>query len=429
MARTTDDAGRELAAFVAEVAANGPHRVDTRHLTMDEAITQFLDEHLASEKGREQKTIVDYRRLHNRWFAPTLGTRRVRDVDEAMLDRAFGNMRAAGLSRSRLNQAKSLYAPFFRWAKSRRIITRNPMAEFQLPTSTHVSGERMPPEVTELTTLLNEAVVAAPEIAPLLVLGAVTGMRRGELVGLRRSRIRWRDQRIVVDTAVSGSRLKPTKTRKERSLFIDEATVAMLRRHCADVDERAAVVGAVLVPDPFVFTLALDGSKALAPDYVTKRVAVLKERLGIEDKKSETIAREDQALRLFRQEAAPRPAGMTGPAPRGGLSLQEIGKAFGRSARWAAMAIASAERREAAGSRGLALSFDGSILALRKFTSSELLDAGFNVSMVAQRQGHGPLVLVRHYSKSRRSSDRRAANHLGRLVHHGGAEDADGAQS
>ncbi|MDP9441089.1 MAG: tyrosine-type recombinase/integrase [Actinomycetota bacterium] len=334
-----------------------------------------------------------------------------------MIDRAFGKMRAAGLSRSRLNQAKSLYAPFFRWAKARRIITRNPMAEFQLPTSTYVSRERVPPEVAELSLLLHEAVEVAPEIAPLLVLGAVTGMRRGELVGLRRSRIRWDERRLVVDTAMSGKRVKSTKTRKERSLFLDDATITMLRRHCDEVDERAQLVGATLDPDPFVFTLALDGSEPLAPDYVTKRVAVLKERLGIEDKKPATMAREDEALRLFRQPSSPRPAGVTGPAPRGGMSLRQIGEAFGRSERWAAAAVASATRREAAGRRGLSLSFDGSILALRKFTSTELLDAGFNVSMVAQRQGHGPQVLVRHYSKSRRSSDRKAADHLGHLIH------------
>jgi hypothetical protein len=51
------------------------------------------------------------------------------------------------------------------------------------------------------------------------------------------------------------------------------------------------------------------------------------------------------------------------------------------------------------------------------FTSSELLDAGFSVSVVAQRQGHGPQVLTRHYSKSRASSDKRASEHLGRVVH------------
>lgn len=421
-ARSASAAGRELATFVAEAEAAGPPaRPESRGLTMDAAVAQFLDEHLAAEKGREEKTITDYRRLHNRWFAPELGHRRVRDVDEAMIDRAFGKMRKAGLSRSRLNQAKSLYAPFFRWAKSRRIITRNPMAEFQLPTSTYVSKERVPPEVHELSLLLTEAVATAPEVAPLLALGAVTGMRRGELVALRRSRIRWDEQRLLVDTAVSGKRLKSTKTRKERSLFVDDATLAMLRRHCDEVDERATLVGAALDPDPFVFTLSLDGSEPIAADYVTKRVAVLKERLGIEDKRPATIAREDEALRLYRQDAAMRPAGRTGPAPKGGMSLSEIGAALARSERWAAFAIASAERREVAGRRGLSLAFDGSILALRKFTSSELLDAGFNVSMVAQRQGHGPQVLVKHYSKARRSSDRKAAEHLGRLVHEGGA--------
>ena len=113
----------------------------------------------------------------------------------------------------------------------------------------------------------------------------------------------------------------------------------------------------------------------------------------------------------------PRQPGVAGPTPKGGIPLREIGALLGRSERWAALAVASAERREAAGRRGLSLDFDGSILALRKFTSSELLDAGFNLSMVSQRQGHGPQVLVKHYSKSRRSSDRKAAEHLGRLVH------------
>ena len=100
------------------------------------------------------------------------------------------------------------------------------------------------------------------------------------------------------------------------------------------------------------------------------------------------------------------------------MSFHEIGEHFGRSERWAMLAVVAAERREQARSAGLgARTFDGSIIALRKFTSSELLDAGFNVSMVAQRQGHGPGVLTRHYSKSRASADKQAADHLGRLVH------------
>ena len=106
-----------------------------------------------------------------------------------------------------------------------------------------------------------------------------------------------------------------------------------------------------------------------------------------------------------------------GPPPKGGLPLEEIGRRLGRSERWAGLAVQAAELHEAAGHQAVRLNFDGSVLALRKFTSSELLDAGFNISMVAQRQGHGPQVLIQHYSQWRRSADRRAAEHLGRVVH------------
>ena len=408
-----------LAALVAEVRDTPV--VDARQLralTMDEAVELFLTQHLRDEKGREERTIDDYRGLHHRWFSPFIGNRPAREVDEATIDRIFGMMRKAGLSRSRLNHAKSLYVPLFRWAKSRQIVTRNPMVDFQLPTSRYVSKERTPPEVEELSLLLNEAVAVIPDVAPLLALGAVTGMRRGELVGVRRSRVLWDEQRIIVDLAVDEARrVKVTKTRRERSMHVDAETIAMLRLHCDLMDERAAACGIDVGADAFVFSLEPDCSKPIHPDFVTKRVATLKDHLGIGENRPETIALQDAALRLFRQPRPPRKPGTHGVPPKGGLSFPEIAKRLGRSERWVAMALRAAERREAAAERGVPLSFDGSILALRKFTSSELLDAGFNISVVAGRQGHGPQVLVQHYSKRRRSAERKAAEHLGSIVH------------
>jgi integrase len=397
-------ATRELQAFVADVRGSAPAKTrKDRDTCVDDAIEQFLTEHLLGEKGREQRTINDYRRLHLKWFAPEIGRRRVGDVDEATIDRIFGRMRRAGLSRSRMNHARSLYAPFFRWAKRRHLITRSPMADFQLPTSTYVAREHTPPEVEQLSLLLEAAVDVVPDIAALLTLGAVTGMRRGELVTVRRSRVRAEQGVLVVDAASDGKRVKPTKTRTERTVAIDSATVQMLQRHCALMDERAYLCGLEIGPDAFIFSLALDCSTPMPPDHVTKRVALLKEHLGIANKRPETIALEDDALRLARAHT----------------SYAAIGRQLGRSDRWAKMAVTSAERREAADMRGTNThaTFDGSILALRKFTSSELLDAGFNVSMVAQRQGHGPQVLIKHYAKSRVTADRKAAEHLGRVVH------------
>lgn len=414
------DAAAQLAAFVNRMCdvQHGDDR-DVRELTVDQAVEKFLVEYLQEEKGRANKTVSDYRKLHSRWFSPTIGSRRVGKVDTATMDRLFGRMRKAGLSPSRLNQAKSLYGPFFRWAKRRGMTTRDPMADFQKPTSSYRSKQRTPPEVDELSLMLAKAVEVVPEIAPLLVLGAVTGMRRGELVGVRRSNVRWNKQRITVDSAVDESKqLKDTKTHLERHFHVDGETIAMLRRHCDSMDERARSAGVELCEDPFLFSLSDDCAVPIPPDYFTKRVAVLKGHLGIEEKRPETVALEDEALRLRRMPAGPRPPGKPGPAPKGGRSFREIGEQLGRSERWAMLAVGAAERREQARATGLGRNqFDGSIIALRKFTSSELLDAGFNIGMVAQRQGHGPEVLKRHYSKSRASADKKAAEHLGRVVH------------
>ncbi len=409
-----------LADFVDEMTDSKlPETQDLRDITVDEAVDRFLDEYLAAEKGRAEKTIADYRYLHQRWFSPTIGAQPVKRIESATMDRLFGAMRRAGLSASRLNQAKSLYTPFFRWAKRRGMTTRNPMAEFQLPTSTYRPRERTPPEIEELSLLLSTAVEVTPDIAPLLVLGAVTGIRRGELVGITRSAVASRKNQITIASAITSSgKVKGTKTRRSRTFHIDAETTAMLKRHCDEMDERAAASGLELAADPFLFSLVADCSAPMPPDHLTKRVGVLKGYLGIEDKHPDVVALENEALRLRRSTPPPRSPGKTGPLPAGGMSFRDIGTALGRSERWANLAVAAAERREQGRAAGHGhLDFDGSILALRKFTSSELLDAGFNVSVVAQRQGHGPQVLTRHYSKSRASSDKRAAEHLGRVVH------------
>jgi integrase len=400
-------------------ASHHPENQNLRELTMDQAVEHFLTEYLHDEKGRAEKTISDYRKLHARWFSPVIGSRRVNRVDTATMDRLFAEMRQAGLSTSRMNQAKSLYAPFFRWAKRRGMTTRDPMADFEKPASTYLSRQRTPPEIEELSLVLAKAVETVPDIATLLVLGAVTGMRRGELVGIRRSNIAWDTCRITVDSAISESKqVKGTKSRQERNFHVDPATIAMLRRHCDEIDARTQSSGTRLIVDPFLFSHAADCSQPIPPDYFTKQVGILKGHLGIEEKCPEIIKMEDEALRLRRLPPQPRPAVMTGPAPKGGASFRQIGERFERSERWAILAVQAAELREQARDAGLGkVAFDGSIIALRKFTSSELLDAGFNISMVAQRQGHGPQVLTCHYSKSRASADKKAADHLGRVVH------------
>lgn len=294
---------------------------------------------------------------------------------------------------------------------------RSPLTDFEIPTSTQIATQHVAPEVEQVCLYLHTAVEVIPDTAPLLTLDAVTGCRRGELVTIRRSMVFPADLMVKVVVAADGKTVKLTKNRKVRDVSVDAETMAMLLRHCALMDERAAAAGLEIAPDAFVFSLALDCSEPMSTDYFTKQVGRLKEQLGIEDKRPETIELENEALRLRRLPVGERPAERPGPRPRGGMSLEEIEKRLGRSTGWASRAVRSAERREALAAEGKIEWFDGSIPALRRFTSTELVDVGFNIKMVAQRQGHSPEVLNKHYNRPRRAADRKAAEHLGRVIH------------
>lgn len=94
---------------------------------------------------------------------------------------------------------------------------------------------------------------------PIVVLAASTGMRRGELLGLR-----WQDvdlsKRVIrvwnalEETKEGGVRLdRPKNTSSERTIGIDEATVKVLRDHRAIEEETASRLGLSLKPEHPIF--------------------------------------------------------------------------------------------------------------------------------------------------------------------------------
>jgi integrase len=352
---TRTEAVRALADFVAEVgdgsALPGPASEAT---TLDDLMRAYIDscreDSDENPKAWEPSTLLRYDGIRRNWIAPVIGDVKLSAVGDEHIDRCFAKMRRLGASRSHMNQARSLLSGGFKWARRRKLVMRNPMAGYELPKSKYQAHEVVPPEVDELVALLNAAAERIPDVAPVLSLAATTGMRRGELSGLRRTSIDLNRARLLVERAVSdaGGRVveKGTKTHQTRWVSLDPATVDLLARHVREMDERAAEAGAEVADDAFVFSLEADCSKPMRPDYMTRRTAQLRNELGL----------------------------------AGG-------------------------------------SFDATILALRKFTSTELMDAGFNPSLVSGRQGHTVQVMLQHYSKARRSADRAAAEHLGRRVH------------
>lgn len=111
----------------------------------------------------------------------------------------------------------------FRWAKRNRRVRNNPVSELELPNSTQAPREVIPPDVATVVELVGAALQTEPVFGAACRLGATTGMRHGELAGLRWSRIDLVGGRVQVESTVNdaGGMIVVddfTKTRRGRSV-------------------------------------------------------------------------------------------------------------------------------------------------------------------------------------------------------------------
>lgn len=343
------DANRAMAALSVEVQEGERVAVDKRTgLTVDGLMDWYLT-FARDVRGLERTTLWGYREVFDNWFKPRIGSLPADRLTPADIDEAFGQMRAAGKSHSRMNNARSALNGAYKWGRRHEKVRTNPMRGFEMPKSRHVPRPTVAPEVHELRALLEKARSYDPDLAPVLLLAATTGMRRGELSGLRRNRLSLNRAELRIERSISeiegAIEDKPTKTHRNRTVRLDQATVAFLQEHLAAMDARAAACELAVPDDAFVFSIEPDCSAPMRPELMTRRTRQLRKHLG--------VTKSD---------------------------------------------------------------FDANILAMRKWTSTELMDAGFNPTAVSSRQGHTVQVMLNNYSSRRASADQAAADHLGAAV-------------
>lgn len=111
-----------------------------------------------------------------------------------------------------------------------------------------------------------------------------TGLRRGELCGLRFSRVNLDTETITVSRNLVNGKEKDTKTHQSRRIALDSETVALLREHRTRVQARIETLDATFTDDLFVFTSSKtpDHSAPYSPNAVTQRYKDMAARLGID---------------------------------------------------------------------------------------------------------------------------------------------------
>ena len=138
-----------------------------------------------------------------------------------------------------------------------------------------VSPEMRPPTPPELTVLLVEVVDSDPMFHLFVLLAAVTGARRAQLLGLRWHNIKLASGRVSFCAGwvegPNGPVLTSTKTKRSHVVDLDPATVEVLAKH-------ATAAGPAR--DGYVFTDD-GGATAWKPNRVTKAFARHRKRAGL----------------------------------------------------------------------------------------------------------------------------------------------------
>jgi len=258
----------ELQAAVAHGAYVPPSRL---------TVKAFLEDWLPSAKARLRPGAYDACELHvRRYIVPRVGDLPLQALTRKRVQRLYAQLAESGrvrgddarLSAKTVHNIHSTLCRALSDAVRNRLIAHNP-AE---------AAHRQPDSPEQLTWTGRQVrefldAVATDRLYALWRLAVTTGLRRGELVGLR-----WRDVdfsagriAVVQQRAKGGGAVSagPTKTKRGRRLVsLDGTTLSAIRQHRDAQEKEKELLGPAYKDEGLVFCRT-DG-KALHPDRVTK---------------------------------------------------------------------------------------------------------------------------------------------------------------
>lgn len=193
-------------------------------------------------------------------------------------------------------------------AERKGILQRNVARLADKPSMAQLDTERPAWAPDELRIFL--AVAESDELFALYRLAALTGMRRGELCGLRWEDVSFADQTVRVRQALAVTdgipTVSPPKSRRSRRVIdIDDGTTQILRTHWEQQRQAAEFVGDGWQETGYVFTTVIGTPHH--PDNVSKRFVALVRSI---DLKYLTLQVYGHVLLGHQREAAEAAAGL-----------------------------------------------------------------------------------------------------------------------
>jgi integrase len=276
-ARAADDALRDL------VDKYGDGSEDGIGATFGQLLDKWLEE--SERLDLSPTTLRTYRAQVERTIRPRFGKVKLTQLTTKNLDDLYGQMKEDGRSPKTIRNHHAIISSALHQAVRWGWIRENVAEKAKPP---RISMKRVKAQSVEaVRSVIEAAEDRDPRLAPLLMLAALTGMRRGELCALRWTDVDFERGQLDVSRSVvvvpGGLAEKGTKTHRFRNVALDDVGMALLLRHRDNVDEWAMQAEATVPEDAFVFSHAVDGSKPFRPDNVTGFFTRVRDSLGLTD--------------------------------------------------------------------------------------------------------------------------------------------------
>lgn len=260
-------------ASALEAEANRSGSPTTRQRTVAELLAAWYEH---GEASWSLSTTQAYASRIKLISASSLGSARLDAVTTEVLDRWYSALHREGQTPANIRNHHALLRRAFGQAQRWGWLNSNPAS---LATPPRVPRRQMSAMTAEQVASAVDAAMAESLLGGLcLRLAAVTGLRRGELVGLQ-----WGDldgELLTISRSVTAIRsgadgrhpvrvsVGPTKTHAIRRLSLDVETTALIWRwheHCRGVARELDAT-----PGPWIVSIAPGNHEPCAPDWLTR---------------------------------------------------------------------------------------------------------------------------------------------------------------
>lgn len=187
----------------------GTYVSEDRAMTFASAVDNFLNLHASIHC--KPSTLYSYQSCIEKHLIPFFGHMKLVEINADRINRfILEKLKEEGLSHKTINNMLTLMGSVIQKAVDNDILAKNPVYKVKRLKTYNVEMRFLDTE--EVYAVLDAARIHYPDFYPLLMTAILTGMRRGELLGLTWDKINWKMKKIIVNQSLYQKQIVTPKT-------------------------------------------------------------------------------------------------------------------------------------------------------------------------------------------------------------------------